>query len=117
MKSPPAAEIAFAPPLAEPRRLQRAHAAIERGRAERAPGDRSRARGLAGRELERAAREVAVAAQVNRVALRIHDLHAEHVAEIPEAAVRFGRVDLDAAEGCDVANRLRGCGHECRPCG
>ena len=65
-------------------------AAFERGRAHRAPGDAADARLRRRGELERARGVVAVAAQVDGGAVDVHDLHAEHVAEVPQLRSSFG---------------------------
>jgi len=106
-----AAEVAVDPadPLA--RRFDRLDAPLERRRADRAPRDATHPRPGGGGQLERARRMVAVPAQVDGLPVDVHDLHAEHVLEVPQAPVELGGEQLDAAEMRDVLDPFGGRGH------
>jgi hypothetical protein len=101
-----AAEIAVAPADAEAGLVDCFGAAFERLRARRAPGDTADTVGWRFGKLESRGRVVAVAAHIDRRAAGMHDLHAEQIAEVPEAPVGRGGEELDTAEMRDVVDRF-----------
>ena len=107
-----AAEIAVAPADAEARVFERLGATLQRLRAGRAPGDAADAGIAGGGELQRRGGVVAIAAQVDRLLGLVHRLHAEQVAEIPQALVGHRREQLHAAQMRDVVDRLGLRGHD-----
>src|SRR5574342_965306 len=102
-----AAEIAFPPTEAEAGPFDRGGATCKRRWAHCTPGYAADTRCFPFGELQGACRVVAIPAEVHRLPGAMHDLHAEHVAEIPEAPVGLRSEQLDASQMCDVLNSFR----------
>ena len=101
------AEVAVDPPDAEPGRLDRRDAPVERRRAPRAQREvpEPSLRGL--REHQAVAEVVAPAAQVDGLPFARLLLHAEHVDEEAEALVGLRRQELRVGDAGEVVRAAR----------